>query len=162
MLGVLSASYVNDYGANHWKTMGLTQVGGKQVVQHCSCAAILLTSLLLCVDLLLLQNYFDKFGVFCSCLISAPLILMSFGILLYAVARASSLLIQVKRKELAKKREQKSAAAATDGAARATTTTTTTRVQSAEGMSAGDVDGDAPPAAGSSAKQRKKSSKKET
>lgn len=85
------------------------------------------------------QNYFDKFGIFTSLLISAPLIVMSFGILIYAITRASSLLIEVKRLELTKNRSstQKnkkegtttSQADTNEKKDNTTTTTTTTRVE---------------------------------
>ena len=81
-------------------------------------------------------------------LISFPLIVMSFGVLIHSVYRASSLLIQVKRRELGidkrdatrrnAERKTKESSASSSGVSK---TTTTTRVQAADE----DVDGDAPP-----------------
>jgi hypothetical protein len=68
--GVLSASHLNAYGRLHWKSLGVS------------------------------QNYFDQTGVFVSCLWSAPLALISFGILINSVWNASDLLITVKRQQL--------------------------------------------------------------
>ena len=53
------------------------------------------------------QNYFDKNGVFISVMFSAPLLLLSFFILLNALRSASKLLIVVKRKQIASERRQK-------------------------------------------------------
>lgn len=69
-MGVLSASHLNAYGRLHWRALGST------------------------------QNYFDQTGVFVSFLWSAPLALMSFGILIHSVWSASNLLIAVKRHQL--------------------------------------------------------------
>ena len=68
---VLSASHLNAYGRRHWKSLGVS------------------------------QNYFDQTGVFVSFLWSAPLAIVSFGILINAVWNASNLLITVKRQQLA-------------------------------------------------------------
>jgi len=79
LAGVLSASRLNAYGSTHWREWGVS------------------------------QNYFDTFGVFVSCMLSLPLIITSFGILLNAVVRASNMLVKVKRKQLGVERKQKAA-----------------------------------------------------
>ena len=56
------------------------------------------------------QNYFDKRGVFVSVMYSAPLLAAALLVLLNALRAASSLLVQVKKKELqAKRRKEKKA-----------------------------------------------------
>lgn len=49
------------------------------------------------------QDYFDPGGVFFTLLVSVPLALLSFAILVHGVCAASSLLVEVKRLELRKK-----------------------------------------------------------
>ena len=56
------------------------------------------------------QNYFDRRGVFISVMFSAPLLVLALFVLLNALRAASSLLVQVKKKELqAKRRKEKKA-----------------------------------------------------
>ena len=59
------------------------------------------------------QNYFDKRGVFISVMYSLPMLCAAMFVLLNALRAASSLLIQVKRKELraAQRRKAKEAKA---------------------------------------------------
>jgi hypothetical protein len=53
------------------------------------------------------QNYFDRYGVFTSIVISAPMVVCSFGILVHAVYRAGGMLVQVKRKQLEVQKQQR-------------------------------------------------------
>ena len=52
------------------------------------------------------QNYFDNNGIFISIMISAPLLLMSFFMLISYLREASTLLVEVKRHELKGKQKQ--------------------------------------------------------
>jgi len=53
------------------------------------------------------QDYFDNNGLFVSLFFSAPLLILSFGILVVYLREASRLLVEVKKQELAyKKRMQ--------------------------------------------------------
>jgi len=47
------------------------------------------------------QNYFDARGVFAAALYCAPLLAVAFGMMVHALASAASLLVKVKRRELA-------------------------------------------------------------
>jgi hypothetical protein len=64
------------------------------------------------------QNYFDKHGLFAAALFCAPLLLVAFCQMLYALRLASDLLVKVKRREIlgARKRAAEGAAAAGGGA----------------------------------------------
>jgi len=54
------------------------------------------------------QNYFDKSGIFISIMISAPLLLMAFYMLISYLREAAGLLVKVKKQELrAKKRNRR-------------------------------------------------------
>ncbi len=52
------------------------------------------------------QNYFDDKGIFVSLMLSGPLLVISFGMLIAFLREASSLLIQVKRHELREKQRK--------------------------------------------------------
>lgn len=54
------------------------------------------------------QNYFDKSGIFISIMISTPLLLMAFYMLISYLREAAGLLVKVKKQELrAKKRNRR-------------------------------------------------------
>ncbi|EFN59942.1 hypothetical protein CHLNCDRAFT_133015 [Chlorella variabilis] len=62
------------------------------------------------------QNYFDSQGIFTSAMLSAPLLLIMFVILVNYLVSTSVLLVKMKRKELeVKARQQHRAAAAAGG-----------------------------------------------
>jgi hypothetical protein len=134
---VLSASHLNAYGARHWRSLGVS------------------------------QNYFDQFGVFVSVLLSLPMIVTSFVILIHAVVRTSNLLVVVKRKQLGIDKKQKAqhqaaAAAATAEATAAVASASSsspTPASEAE-MKVGDVDGDAPAAAEVKATRQRRGARK--
>ncbi len=53
------------------------------------------------------QNYFDEKGIFISLMLSAPLLLMAFVMLISYLREASGLLVEVKRHELKQKKNAK-------------------------------------------------------
>ena len=59
------------------------------------------------------QNYFDEKGIFVSLMLSAPILLMAFFMLISFLREASSLLVEVKRHEIQQKK--KSAAGKSNG-----------------------------------------------
>lgn len=62
------------------------------------------------------QNYFDERGVFAATVLCAPLLALSFCMLLNFVSLAAALLVDVKRRELKKHRADRADADAADGA----------------------------------------------
>ena len=74
---VRTSEYINVYGSQHWKELGMT------------------------------QNYFDPKGFFMSIMVCSPLLLFSFIMLCFFLREASSLLIQVKKVQLQKQHRQK-------------------------------------------------------
>jgi hypothetical protein len=137
---VLSASSLNELGRRHWKSLGIT------------------------------QNYFDPYGVFVSVMLSLPMILTSFVILINAVVRASKLLVVVKRKQLGIDKKQKALRDAQKQAAEAKGSSSSTAQAPAasspsgdaslNAMSVGDVDGQSPSDGTSATKRRSKASAK--
>ncbi|KAL6769924.1 hypothetical protein ACKKBG_A32895 [Auxenochlorella protothecoides x Auxenochlorella symbiontica] len=61
------------------------------------------------------QNYFDAHGIFLSAVLSAPLLLVMFVILVNYLLAASGLLVKMKRRELQYKARQRRAAEAKKG-----------------------------------------------
>jgi len=53
------------------------------------------------------QNYFDEGGIFASLMISLPLVIFSFLMLISYLREASQLLVEVKRREITEKRRKK-------------------------------------------------------
>ena len=53
------------------------------------------------------QNYFDKNGVFFTIMVSFPLLIIVFGMLISYLREASTLLVEVKRRELKQKAASK-------------------------------------------------------
>ena len=97
----------------------LLVVLGRQIFEIQMMVLLICTILVLCAEYInkfgqefwrefATQDYFDSQGVFISCVLSAPLILISFFILLNGVYQAGSLLIKVKRHDILNKQKQNS------------------------------------------------------
>ena len=56
------------------------------------------------------QNYFDDNGIFMCIMVSAPIVLLSLGMLMSYLREASQLLVQVKRSEIRLKHGKKKSA----------------------------------------------------
>ena len=60
------------------------------------------------------QNYFDEKGIFISIMVSAPLLMMTFLMLISFLREASGLLVEVKKHELKQKQKSSKANASDD------------------------------------------------